>query len=102
MPIGSIVIYRDKTTEFTYVKTVIHHIFLRIVRAIHHTRLRTPSFLFMMTGNNIDNPSHRVRTIQQRTGTTNHFHALYIRSHIGIRQRMSEHSSPLRLPVEQH
>ena len=61
MPIGSIVIYRDKTTEFTYVKTIIHHIFLRIVRAIHHTRLRTPSFLFMMTGNDIDNPSSPLR-----------------------------------------
>ena len=42
MPIGSIVIYRDKTTKFTYVKTIIT--ILRIVKAVRGS-VRRPSCL---------------------------------------------------------
>ncbi len=102
MPIRTIMIDRNETTEVPDIIPIVNHIFLRIIRTEHDTCLCTTSLLLMLASNYIDNPSHCIRAIQQRTGSADHFHTLDIRSDISIRQRMSEHPCPLRLPIEQH
>ena len=102
MPVGTVVVDRYKTTEVSYIIAIIQHIFLSVIRAIHDTGLCTAAFPLMVAGNNIHHPSHRIRAIHQRTGTTNNFYPFHIRSDISVRKGMSEDTCPLRLSIKQH
>ena len=101
MPIRTVVVDGDEATEVPDVISIVHHILLRIVRAIHEAGLRPASLLAVPPGNDVDDPAHRVRTIKQRARPANDFHLLHVGCHVGIGQGMAKESRPLRLPVEE-
>ena len=100
MAIRTIMVDRKVTAELPNIIPIVQHILLCIVGAKHHTPIGTSPRLLMLTSDDIDHTTHCIRTIQQRSWTTDHLYPLHVGGYIRIRQGMTEHASPLRLTIK--
>ena len=63
MTISTVVIDREKAVEFTQFHSIVHHIFLRIIRPIHYPGMCCNSFFVLATGYDVHDSAHSIGAI---------------------------------------